>query len=327
MLSVDDTDDPREVPWHPRFAQTIIGHDTSATQFRHVFSAGKPHHAWLLTGAKGIGKASLAYQLAAEILGTQNKDQSSRWIAARAHPDLFVLERRLGDSKPKKLKTEIAVNDARKLQDFFSHTSSGNWRIGLIDAADDLNIESANALLKLVEEPPPKCILFLVCHLPGRLLRTLKSRCNRLALQNISTDQTFSILSRLALEPRATDEDIQLAARLSFGSPGRALAILKSDGAKGFQMVAGAQRLAASDIVAIANKVAGRGTILDNFNIFADLFLDWVADRAAVTGDVRFADAHIAISESIRVANAFNLDRRQTVIAAVSLVTDVLKAA
>lgn len=324
---VDEIEDPREVPWHPRHARGVLGHDQATSHFYKSFEAGKPHHAWLLAGAKGIGKATLAYNLAGHVLGKKNSAQSTRWIAARSHPDLYVLERKLGDTKPRKLKTEISVEDARGLSDFFSHTSSGGWRVGIVDAADDLNSESANALLKLVEEPPAKCILLLISHKPGRLLRTLKSRCMRLPLQPLLPAETLDILKELPLESKPPREELEFAASLSSGSPGLALALLTSEGAKAFNIFLKTKKFIASDIIAIGNRFGGRGVTLDDLNIFFDLLLDWLAGQAASKNSVKLATVHGKIAENIRITNAFNLDKRQAVIVAVSLVQEALKAA
>ncbi len=322
-----DAEDPRETAWHPRRATEVVGHSQAADDFYKAFQLGKPHHAWLITGPKGIGKATLAYRLASHVLGRNNQTQTDRWIEARSHPDLYVLERKL-DQKTHKLKSEISVSDARELLNFFSHTSSsGGWRVGIVDAADDLNTESANALLKLVEEPPQNCILFLVCHLPGRLLRTMKSRCTRMPLKPLSNAETAHILNALPLEPKPEYEDVALAANLSSGSPGRALSLLTSEGAKAFEMFLKTPKLAPQNLIAIGNRFGGRGVSLDDFNIFSDLLLDWLAAKAMATTNGELAAAHTKIAENIRITNAFNLDKRQAVIAAVSLVQEALKAA
>ena len=323
----EENDDPREVAWHPRFTQQLIGHDAAQAHFSQSFLAGKLHHAWLMTGAKGIGKASLAYKFAAQILGQKNLAQSERWIAARAHPDLFVLERQLNDSKPRKLKAEISVENARGLSVFFSHTSSGGWRVGIVDAADDLNGESANALLKLVEEPPTNCLLLLVCHNPGRLLRTMKSRCTRLALKAIAENQVRDVVFALPLEKPPERDALEMAARLSAGSPGRALQLLSSDGAKAFDTYLKTTKWNSSAIASLGGKFGGRAATFDDFNLFADLLLNWVGDQAVAKSHAKLAEAHAKIAENIRVTNAFNLDRRQAVIAAISLVNDALMRA
>jgi DNA polymerase III subunit delta' len=323
----DDSEDPREVAWHPRHAAQLVGHGDASERFYQAFDAGKPHHAWLITGPKGIGKATLAYRLASHVLGQKNQNQSTRWIAARSHPDLYVLERKLGDTKPRKLKAEISVDDARGLSEFFSHTSSGGWRVGLVDAADDLNTESANALLKLVEEPPPHCLLLLVCHLPGRLLRTMKSRCTRLPLSPLLNAETVHVLRDLPIDPKPKDQDIDTAARLSSGSPGRALSLLTSEGAKAFELFLANNNAKAAGVLAVANKFGGRAATADDFTIFGDLLLDWVAARANQLSSSGLASAHAKIAENMRITTAFNLDKRQAVIAAVSLVQEALKAA
>jgi DNA polymerase III subunit delta' len=321
----DENEDPREVAWHPRHAAQLVGHQQAAETFYTAFDAAKPHHAWLLNGPKGIGKATLAYRLAAHILGQKNQHQTTRWIEARSHPDLFVLERKLGDTKPRKLKSEISVEDARGLSDFFSHSSSGMWRVGLVDAADDLNTASANALLKLVEEPPPNCILLLVCHQPGKLLKTMKSRCLRLPISNLTTAETMNVLNNLPLENKVSSEEFEQAANLAFGSPGRALTLLSSDAAKAFTAFLNVQRNRPQALLAIGNYFSGRNSGIDDFNVFGELLLDWVAEKAKQTDVTELAKAHAKIAENFRIANAFNLDRRQAVISAVNLVQESLK--
>ncbi len=321
------SEDPREVAWHPRFAPKVIGHEAAQTHFAQAFTGGKLHHAWLMTGAKGIGKASLAYKFAGQVLGQKNLTQSERWIAARAHPDLFVLERQLNDSKPRKLKAEISVENARGLSEFFSHTSSGGWRVGIVDSADDLSGESANALLKLVEEPPANCLLLLVCHNPGRLLRTVKSRCTRLALKGITGPQVLQVVSSLPLEKLPEHDALEMAVGLSDGSPGRALQLLSSDGAKAFDTYLKITKWNSSAIAGLGSRFGGRAATIDDFNLFADLLLNWVGEQAAAKAHAKLAEAHAKIAENIRLTNAFNLDRRQAVIAAISLVNDALKAA
>jgi DNA polymerase III subunit delta' len=324
---VEPSEDPREVAWHPRFASIVIGHEAAQAHFSQSLAAGKLHHAWLMTGAKGIGKASLAYKFAGQVLGQKNLAQTERWIEARSHPDLFVLERQLNDSKPRKLKAEISVENARGLSEFFSHTSSGGWRVGIVDAADDLSGESANALLKLVEEPPSNCLLLLICHNPGRLLRTMKSRCTRLVLKGITQTQVQEVIAALPLEKPPEREALEMAARLSGGSPGRALQLLSSDGARAFDAYLKTTKWNITAVAGLGAKFGGRSATIDDFNLFADLLLNWVGEQAVAKAHVKLAQAHATIAENIRLTNAFNLDRRQAVIAAISLVNDALKAA
>ena len=320
----EENEDPREVPWHPRFAKDVVGHDAAKAHFIKAFSSGKPHHAWLLHGPKGIGKATLAYNVAVKVLG--DTQQTRHWVESRAHPDLFVLERQLNDSKPRKLKAEIAVDDTRKLSDFFSRTASGEWRVAIIDAADDLSIESANAILKLVEEPPAKALILLVSHQPGTLLRTLKSRCLRVPLAALADVQTDNIINDLALEEKVQTEELSRAITQSKGSPGWALTLLHSVGAKAFAIFAEAGRLTPGNIASISAKLGGRGVAGDEFGTFTALLLNWVSERAKLQASRSLAEAHATISTNARIAEGFNLDRRQAVAAQLTLINDALKA-
>ncbi len=321
----DDQEDPREVSWHPRFAARVVGHDSAMAHFERAYSSGRPHHAWLIHGPKGIGKATMAYALARQILAQGNAEQTRRWIEAKAHPDLFVLERQLNDSKPRKLKAEISVDDARSLANFLARTASG-WRVVIVDAADDLNTESANAILKVVEEPPTKALLLLLSSQPGRLLRTLKSRCLKLGLEPLSSKQTYEIVNTLALEPKPAAEELDRSVEQSQGSPGQALGLLTSQGAKAFARFAALKNAKPSDYLGIANALSGRGVGPDEFSIFTALLLDWVATQAKGRASAALAQAHSQISEAARVALGFNLDRKQAVMSQLKLVNDALKA-
>jgi DNA polymerase-3 subunit delta' len=197
--------------------------------FLGALERGRLHHAWMLTGPEGLGKATFAYRAARRLLGARPDagrgllgsdpaDQVSRLIEQDAHPDLLVLERR---SEGGKLRKNISVEEARALPEFFSKSPSmAAWRVAIVDAADDLNINSANALLKTLEEPPERGVLFLVAHSPARLLVTIRSRCRRLAFRPWPIDEVAGLIERrLGLLPG----DARALALMSGGSPGRAL--------------------------------------------------------------------------------------------------------
>lgn len=212
---------------HPRETFSFVGHHPEEAAFAEALRGGRTHHAWLLTGSKGLGKATLAYRVARAALGARRigprpfdvdpEDPVSRRILALAHPDLFVLRRGLNErGKPRR---EIAVDDARNLGHFFSLApSEGGMRVAIIDAVDDLNRNAANAILKTLEEPPARSILLLVCHAPGAILPTIRSRCRRLALRPLSDDDVRM----------ASGADAGIVA-LAKGRPGRAIA-LKAQG-------------------------------------------------------------------------------------------------
>jgi len=322
-----------------------LGHADAEKRMRQAFDSGKMHHAWLISGAKGIGKASLAYRFAAYILSAAESrafdisddlsiDHSSRtahWLASRSHPDLFVLERNW-DSKTKKLKSELAVDDARRLSDFFGFTAgNGGWRVAIIDAADDLNNASANALLKLIEEPPPKCLLLLVCNQPGRLLRTIRSRCMRIDLSPLSQAETSKVLTSLPLDEPRPHADLEVAAKLAGGSPGRGLELLESTGAKSFAAFQTMGKMTSASLVEFGNRFGSRTSTADDFEIFFSLLEGWIGSQAREAGlaghGPAMADAYVAIGHSIRQTNALNLDRRQAVINALSLINEAMKTA
>ena len=306
---------------------------SAVTRFSAAFSAGRPHHAWLLQGPEGIGKATLAYQLAVRALASSsNEDQVLRWVKARAHPDLIVLERSFNDSKPKVLRSEITIDDARRFIEFFNRTSgSGGWRIGLVDCADELNNEAANALLKLVEEPPAKCVLLLVCHNAGRLLRTLKSRCIKLPLHGLSEAETAEILKTLPVETAIGTEKIELLARLSKGSPGQALSLAKSAGAVAFDEFQRSGRITEIDRVNISTRFSGRAAAVRDYDVFMGLLLDWLATKARAEVPSLKANAlatlHAKLTGTAAVTAGYNLDRKVAVMEALAQVEDALKAA
>jgi DNA polymerase III subunit delta' len=325
----EENDDPREVAWHPRHAAVVRGHEAAFAAFMESLASGKPHHAWMITGPLGVGKATLAYAMARHALSqSMPAAQVQRWVKGRAHPDLAVLERQLNDAKPRKLKAEISVEDARGFIDFFARTSSGGgWRVGLVDAADELNPESANALLKLVEEPPAKTLILLVCHAPGRVLRTLRSRCRRLPLSSLSETDTLGVLTGLAPEPAHAVEDLQQAAAISGGSPGFSLQLLSSQGARAFQAFRSAKRLDAATRYMIGQHFATRAAAQRDFLVFMDLVLDWLATEARRTGRADLAALHAELARQHGVVDGYNLDRRVAVMDALSQIDLALKAA
>jgi len=176
---------------HPREMLSLLGQGAAEAEFLALHASGTLHHAFLLTGPEGVGKATFAYHAARFLLGEGERDErtldmpsgarAATLIANEAHPDLSVLRRRY-DAKTKKTREEISVEDTREALGLFAKTAAfGGWRVIIVDAADDLNIASANALLKTLEEPPPKAVFFLIAHQPQKLLPTIRSRCRRLA--------------------------------------------------------------------------------------------------------------------------------------------------
>ncbi len=347
-MAKDDPEDPRDVPWHPRRNASLYGHAEAEARLLGASLSGKLHHAWLLSGNQGIGKATLAYRFARylaqpdherrrDTLAVSGSSRVFHQLSAGANPNIFVLERALVDKKkgeeqrPRKLKTEIAVDDARDAIAFMSRTSaSGSWRIVIVDPVDELNASSANALLKVIEEPPKHSIFLLVCHQPGRLLRTIRSRCLHLQMQNLDIDSTIKVLKGLPAGAAAADDaSLRQAAELSRGSPGRALDLIGSKGAAAFAEILKRTRLTPSTAVEIGAAFSGREKPEDYF-IFCELLIGWVAEKArdaALRGQGEaLAIAHDDINSSLRQTDALNLDRRQTVTDALMRLEEALKA-
>jgi DNA polymerase-3 subunit delta' len=341
-----EAEDPREGPLHPRHRYLLRGHADAETRLLQALGSGKMHHGWLLAGPRGIGKATLAYRLARFVLQYTNPEQIagknslyvppeapvSRRVASGGHADLLVLERSW-DEKTKRVKSEISVAGAREVTGFLSRTAGeGGWRICIVDAADDLGSESANAILKTLEEPPPRCLFILVSHQPGSLLPTIRSRCIRLDLSPLSLNDTVAVLHDL--ETEASEDIIQRSARLSEGSPGRAIELLDSAGAAAFAKVletlVASRRLDSGLRVRTADQFTGRTSTRD-FEIFCELLQDWTAREArqqalSGRGEV-LARAYEQTGHSLRMTNALNLDRRQAVLDALDALETALKAA
>ncbi|CAN5162976.1 DNA polymerase III subunit delta' [soil metagenome] len=217
---------------HPRDRFDLQPSSEAETAFVDAMARGRLHHAWLLCGPEGVGKASFAYRAARRLLGAapdadrgplgaRPDDSVCRLVSAQSHPDLLVLERLVENGKVKK---SISVDQARDLPEFFSKSpSQAQARVAIIDAADDLNVNAANALLKILEEPPERGVLLLVTHAPGRLLATIRSRCRRLAFP------VWGLMPLTQLVQSHSDLDADQAARVasfSRGSPGAALSLI-----------------------------------------------------------------------------------------------------
>jgi DNA polymerase-3 subunit delta' len=221
---------------HPKDRLRLERIENQAAAFEHALSIGRLHHAWMLTGPEGLGKASFAYRAARRLLGAKPDaaygplgaapdDPVSRLIASSAHPDFLVLER-TGEGARK----VIPVDEARRLPEFFSKAPAmGPYRVAIIDAVDDFNANGANAVLKTLEEPSGRGVLFLISHAPGRLLPTIRSRCRTLAFRPWPLAATAAFVqARSNLNP----EEAEAVAEMAGGSPGQAMALLSGDAVK-----------------------------------------------------------------------------------------------
>ena len=274
----------------PCHALAVIGHDEAKRQIQEAYDSGKMHHAWLLTGPDGIGKATLAYHAAHMILsgganrfGSFNPEhQSARLIAAESHPDFFVL-RRPYDEKTGVQKDTIPVDDARKIAPFLSMTATyGHGRVTLIDEAHTLNRNGQNAILKMIEEPPTGATIVMTATTVGALLPTIRSRCRVVRMEPLLPQQIQTVLARLCIEvPSAIDQNhlFDVAA----GSVGRTLKILETDALDLYdELLAILSFLPTLDLVRLhklADKIGRKGD-LDSFNMLTNLLTDALRDAA-----------------------------------------------
>lgn len=263
-----------EFDFHPRKTATLVGHAAAEAELTSAFESGRMPHAWLLAGPRGIGKATLAYRFARSVLASTGDAGGLlgsapapltpvgadhpvfRRVAAEAHPDLCIVETGV-NAKTDKPREEIVVEDARVAVPFFAHTpAEGGWRIAIIDAADELNTASANALLKVIEEPPRRGLILLIAHRPGFVLPTIRSRARTLRMKPLPASDVASVL-RLQW-PELQADDLRALLAMSEGSPGRAIALAEADGVGFYKELQGwVARLPAMDVAGM-HRVADR---------------------------------------------------------------------
>ena len=304
---------------HARDRFDLVPDAAGEAAFLDAFDKGRLHHAWLLCGVEGAGKATFAYRAARRLLGaapdpsrgllgTRPDDPVARLVSAQSHPDLLVLERAVEGGKTKK---SISVDQARDLPEFFSKSpSQARYRVAIIDAADDLNLNAANALLKVLEEPPERGVLFLVTHAPGRLLATIRSRCRRLA---------FPVWPLHALEELVRNQtgvssaEAARIAGMAAGSPGQALALASGATLEADQLAqawVSAASVDRAEALAVADKFRGAGG-QERFETLMERLAAAVKVRALDEGrsGERWADLWSRLVQLPDRTAAINLDR------------------
>lgn len=324
---------------HPREMLSLLGHAQAERDFLDAYTGGKLHHAFLLTGPQGIGKATFAYRAARFLLAEGEREADaggmfgpsapeslaisatsrvSQLIATRAHPDLGVVTR-AWNPQTKKLRAEISVEDMRDTTALFTKTSAfGGWRVIIIDAADDLNRNAANAVLKTLEEPPKKAIFFLISHRPESLLPTIRSRCTTLRFLPLD-DQHLATL--LAAFGGGAGSESEMIARAG-GSIRQALRYRDSGVREAITLMENALALLprrnASDIDRIGERLRTSGEtteMLEEFLLATETWLGTMMHQRLAAGQgpraaEPFAECWSRLQERAAKMDGFNLDRR-----------------
>jgi len=267
---------------HPRETEKLLGQAAAEAEFMAALDAERAHHAWLLQGPEGVGKATLAYRIARFLLAPPQEREPSllgpaelglvpgsrtaRQVAALSHPGLFVI-RRPWDQQRKRFATAITVDRVRKLRSFLTLSAdAGAWRVVIVDRADELNINAANALLKSLEEPPKRCLFMLIASEPGRLLTTIRSRCRRLdlvALDQVDLKAAVGAACQVSGVAPPGDGDWGLLETLSGGSVRQALMLSQGDGLATYTRLIGILNglpdLDRGSAIAMADELSGVG--------------------------------------------------------------------
>jgi DNA polymerase-3 subunit delta' len=331
-LAAEQYDSIPGVP-EPSENPRLIGHEGEAGLLAAAYRAGRLHHAILLAGPPGIGKATLAFRLARHLLKYPRSAEAPemmedaeiasplyRQIASGSHPSVLYLTRPF-DEKRKVFRTAVTVEEIRRVNRFLSMTAhDGGYRVVIVDPADDMNASAANALLKNLEEPPSRTLFMLVSHSPGRLLPTIRSRCQTVRLQPLDTASLRSVLGMLETDLPSDPSALDRLAERARGSARAAILLTQFGGLEIGGVLEGilaSTRFDVAEASRIADAVSGRDQTIQ-FGIFNRMALDAVADAAsaaAIAGDVeragRFSDLWGEANQRIAETDIYNLDRRQ----------------
>ena len=304
------------VPLSPEEQTGLSGQDDVQKTLLKLWNNKSLAGSWLFCGAKGIGKATLAYRLARFILARPEKNENSLFgeeevptsldipaddpvfnaVAQRTAPGLCVIECALKEEelksrqalidagkpldpeteKSRKRYDEIRVADIREAENFLHLTAGANgWRVMIIDSADDMNTNAENALLKSLEEPPPKTVIILISHQPGKLLPTIRSRCRKLSLKPLENDELSDILK--AKTPDIDEQSLRSLVLLSEGSLGKALSLYELDGVSVFtqmiSLLSGFPKLPVTALYAFTEKTLKEKDVMKTAQT---LFVQWL---------------------------------------------------
>jgi DNA polymerase III subunit delta' len=334
---------------HPRETTDLFGHREAEALLLNAYRSGRIPHAWLIGGAAGIGKATVAYRMARFVLAHRNplssevqdaetlfvdpSDPVARHVAAGAHGGLLTLERTLNDKGM--LRTVITVDETRETIPFFGSTAAvEGWRVCIVDTVDELNPNAANALLKVLEEPPRQSLFLLVSHAPARVLPTILSRCRKLPLRPLATDDVIRAAAQAA-QMAADDPALTEAAEAAEGSVARALTLLGGDALKLQQrtaaLLANLPRVDPRELHALGEALPLSDRVA--LAAFIDSVDRWVSQRlhaddahanANLPRLARLAEVWEKINRAARDTAEYNLERKPLVFSVFGLLAEAI---
>jgi DNA polymerase III subunit delta' len=342
--------EPQITVAHPRETSTLAGHREAEAALLNAYRSGRIPHAWLIGGAQGIGKATLAYRMARFVLAHRHPDGAdveraetlwvdpsnpvARQVAAGSHGGLLTLERSLNDKGV--LRTVITVDETRETISFFGSTAAvDGWRVCIVDTVDELNPNAANALLKVLEEPPQRSLFLLVSHAPARVLPTILSRCRKLPLRPLATADVIRAATDAA-HVAVDDPALAEAAEASEGSVSRALTLLGGDALKLQQrtaaLLSSLPRVDPRELHALGDALGGSDRVA--LAAFIDSVDRWVGERlradeananANLARLARLAEVWEKINRAARDTESYNLERKPLVFSVFGLLAEAMQ--
>lgn len=326
----------------------LLGQEEAEKVVLDCYNNHTLHNSWLISGERGIGKATFAYKFARflldpnrseKTLNTSPDSQSNRLVSSNSHPDLKVIERdyietdrkkilkaikdgeAMSESELQNLKKSafIRIDDVRTINDFMAKKSSQDgWRVVIVDSIDDMNAAAANALLKILEEPPAKSVIMLISHNVGKLLPTIKSRCSKLVLRPLDENNLVCLLRRY--RPGLDEKEIKGIAHIASGSIGKALAYADGDA---LSMYDGLQNIVFSGfkfkLADLLSWVDEAVVSEDSFALAQELILKFCSDNIVNCRDVEeMAKVWENAVKCFRLTNSLNIDKRQALINVIS---------
>ncbi len=330
----------------PKDNPYLVGHEEAEKFILESWRNHKLHQALLISGEKGIGKATLAYRIARFLLQADESKRDTyktlevspnnkvfKQISSGSHPDFKIVERDyiktdrqkiikaiqngnyMSDEELNELKksAEIVVDDVRRVNEFLAHSSAdNNWRIVLIDSVDEMNRSSANAMLKILEEPPHKTLMILISHNPEILLPTIRSRCAKLPLKPLSDNLTASLLRRY--RPELSESEIKKICQMARGSIGKAISYADGEAANFYAQLTDIATLGNNFKIASMLKFCTVASGECNYELFKELVLKFLLEKARCGQKVdSYAEMFDKATKIFKETEVLNLDKKQAI--------------